>query len=328
MTQAPLYADISLFQGNVSWPEYTAWARSFDGTARVCMKATEGVGFIDSRFEANRTEAMAAGVEQIIYYHFARPDLGNSAIAEADYFQRVVGSIRENDLVMLDYELTKPQFTSEWAFEWLSHQEANYGGKPPTFYSYDAYIRERMQDARLAVYPLILANWQYTPNERPPCPPPWKEYLALQYSDKATIPGIAGPVDADVYLHVGSSLPLSKAMRDAGWTSTPHTLVAPNHIAIPEPFASFMLARDWDPTNIPIVAVLTLDSLEQGNPSLGRGAQLICTRTVLEVPEKTGKVQEMFCGKELIAERASTAKIYAALQQAQQTIAQLQSSHK
>ena len=201
---SPLYVDISAWQGTIDFHAYCKWAKQWDGVARIAMKATEGVGYIDPRFESYRAGALAAGIDCAIYYHFARADLGNSAQAEADWLHRIVGSIRPRDMIMLDFELTKPQCTAQWALAWLARQEQNYGGKLPTIYSYDAYVRGRLQDARLARFPLILANWQFHPQERPPCPPPWKEYMAVQYTDKAmNIPGIPGPVDANVYCHHG-----------------------------------------------------------------------------------------------------------------------------
>lgn len=198
----PQFADISAFQPeNIDWKTYRAWAASFDGVARISMKSTEGVGFTDPHFHEYRNGALAAGVDRCIYYHFARPDLGNSPEAEADYQHSVVGSVRDGDILMLDYEVTKPQATADWMYRWLARQEANYGGKLPTPYASSAYILEHLQDARLSRYPLTLANWTYNPSARPACPKPWSAYTYLQFTDQdRVIPGIPGNVDANVFL--------------------------------------------------------------------------------------------------------------------------------
>lgn len=198
----PQFADISAFQPeNIDWKTYRAWAASFDSVARISMKSTEGVGFTDPHFHEYRDGALAANVDRCIYYHFARPDLGNSPEAEADYMHSIVGSVRDGDILMLDYEVTKPQATADWAYRWLARQEANYGGKLPTIYASSYYVQEHLQDARLSRYPLTLANWTYNPTARPACPNPWKAYTYLQFTDKdRTIPGIPGTVDANVFL--------------------------------------------------------------------------------------------------------------------------------
>src|SRR5262249_23597640 len=157
-------------------------------------------GFTDPRFTANRAGALSAGIDMIIYYHFARSGLGNSPVAEANWQRNVVGDIRANDLVILDFEENVAAATADWAYAWLAQQQANYN-KQPGIYASSAYIQEKFKNARLASFPLWLANWQYTPDERPPVPPPWTSYEAVQYTDRAAnIPGIAGAVDASIFL--------------------------------------------------------------------------------------------------------------------------------
>jgi hypothetical protein len=51
----------------------------------------------------------------------------------------------------------------------------------------------------------VRAFWTYSPDARPACPPPWKSYFALQYSNQANVPGIPGAVDANVYLGGGTA---------------------------------------------------------------------------------------------------------------------------
>lgn len=190
-----IYCDVSAYQGQINWPEYVAWAKAQGYTPMAAIKATEGVGFTDAWYERNRQGALSAGVEKLFFYSYARPDKGNSAQAEANYLHSVVGSVRPQDALMLDIEVVPP---ANWAHEWTSQQDSN--GQTSVVYSYDAFIRAHLQDSRLTKYGLIMANYTYDANARPACPLPWKQYIAFQYTDKATIPGITGPVDANIWL--------------------------------------------------------------------------------------------------------------------------------
>lgn len=198
MGGTPQFVDISAWQGHVDWPAYKQWASQWDGVSRVAMKATEGVGFIDPQFIANRAGALAAGIDCIIYYHFARHDLGNDPVAEANWLRQVVGDTRDQDMIILDYEVAGFS-AADWVCHWLVQAQSNYGRAPGLYVSL-SYIESRLQDARLAQFPLWLADWTFDPNMRPDCPGPWTSYSMLQYTDKASIPGIAGLVDADVFL--------------------------------------------------------------------------------------------------------------------------------
>jgi hypothetical protein len=111
----------------------------------------------------------------------------------------VIGNIRDNDLIVLDIEV--PALATEaWAHVWLSQQEQNYGGKLPGIYASSSYVETNLQYTPLNRYTLWLANWQFTPDERPPVPAPWTAYEFVQYTDRATIPGIPGTVDANIFL--------------------------------------------------------------------------------------------------------------------------------
>lgn len=192
-----IYVDISAYQQTVDWPAYIAWRKEQGNPAIAAIKATEGVGFVDQSFTAHRQGALDAGIDMLIYYGFARPDLHNNPVDEANFLFHTVGAIRSQDLIMLDMEIVS---SADWSYQWLTQQQQNYGGKLPVLYSYDSFIRSHLQDERLKQFPLIVANYTYDANARPQCPPPWTEYLAIQYTDKATIPGIATPVDANVWL--------------------------------------------------------------------------------------------------------------------------------
>jgi lysozyme len=283
-----IYADISSYQGNVNWQAYSAWSKI------VAIKATEGVGFTDQRFQEYRSGALAAGIERILYYHYGRPDLGNSAANEAGYMHSIVGPIRPQDLIMLDMEVAS---SADWSLQWLQQQE-NYG-KLPVLYSYDSFIRTHLQDQRLTRYPLIVANYTYDANARPACPPPWKSYFALQFSDKLTVPGIAGPVDANIYL--GGNISMSNIPQ--GWSDDGTTLTAPNGVKVVLGFRSYVLSHAWDAADMPLAPEAGVDPVEVGYSQPdgnNKGTRQIFMYSVLGYTPKRG-VFQISVGREFYA---------------------------
>ena len=200
MTGAPQFADISTFNPlKIDWVAYKQWSAQWDGIARVAMRSSYGVGYTDSHFAEYRAGALMAGIDVILMYHYSYPQY-NFPASEAAWQKKVVGAVRPQDLLILDFEESTPSASPAWALAWLAQQEQSYGGKLPGIYASSAYIQARLQDTRLAKYPLWLAAWQYTPDERPPCPAPWSHYEFVQYTDRATnIPGIGGTVDANIF---------------------------------------------------------------------------------------------------------------------------------
>lgn len=289
------FVDISAFNPQqIDWQAYKAWSAQGDGVSRVALRSSYGVGYEDEHFAAYRAGALAVGIDRIIYYHYAYPQ-ENSALAEANWQRGIVGNnMRSHDILVLDLEEPVPQATAEWAYSWLAQQESNYG-KLPGIYASTAYIGQRLQNPRLARYPLWLANWQYTPDERPPCPPPWSSYEFVQYSDKATIPGIPGVVDADIFL--GGNTPMTQV--PTGWIDDGTTLKGPNGIPVVLGFRDHVLGSNWDPANWPLEPEQHLTGLEMSNPSLGDGQSQVFRWTRLEYTEKMG-VFEGWLGQELL----------------------------
>lgn len=291
------FVDMSVFQSTaIDWQSYKAWSSAGDGVSRVAMRSSYGVGYTDQHFAAYRASALAAGIDSIIYYHYSYPDT-NYSYAEANWQKQVVGDIRPQDILVLDFEENVPQAIAEWAHEWLAQQEANYGGKLPGIYASSAYIQARLQDSRLARYPLWLANWQYTPDERPPVPAPWTSYEFVQYSDKASIPGVPGLVDADIFL--GGTTPMATTTIPAGWTDDGTALKGPNGIPVILGFRDHVLVSNWDKDNWPLEPEQHLAIVEQSNPGLGDGQSQIFRWKTLEYTPKMG-VFESWVGQELL----------------------------
>src|SRR5712691_8961413 len=142
----PQYVDISHFQpAQIDWQAYRKWASQWDGISRVAMRATYGHGYVDDHYSAYRLGAMNAGIDTIIYYHYAYPQF-NQANNEALWLHQIIGgNLREQDLIMLDMEENVLQANSTWAFAWLSQVEQLYNGKKPCLYANTSYIKQRLQ---------------------------------------------------------------------------------------------------------------------------------------------------------------------------------------
>lgn len=284
---AERYVDISTFQGQINWTLYRTWSDM------AAMKATEGTGFTDPRWPANKAGAEAAGV-RLIPYHYCRPDL-NTPQSEAEWFFKVVGNTPDLFL-MLDDEQQTSASTAAWAYSWLSRCEELFG-QTPTVYASTSFIEAHLQDSRLAHFPLILANWTFDPNARPACPPPWRNYIALQYTDRATnIPGIAGPVDADIFLG-GLTMGVPQ-----GWSDANGVLVAPNGVPVHDGFRN-AVENDphFDPANWPQEAEYNANPVQYHVADSGNGDRQAFRDTVYWWTPHYGVIVEKYPGLELDA---------------------------
>lgn len=166
----------------------------------VIVKATEGNGYTDPSCDAHYQRAKSQG-KLLGVYHFARPDLGNSAEAEADWFiSQIEGYIGEAILV-LDWEVQ--QWRTDWAKAWLDRVYARTGVKPLIYMSASPCNAYDWSAVAAADYGLWIAGYpaQYNvPN--PPVPAEgempfgtgaWNGLWAIwQYSSSA------GTLDRDV----------------------------------------------------------------------------------------------------------------------------------
>lgn len=107
-----------------NWQTSTPTGYSF-----YIMKATEGKGFKDKRMSEHIKNALAQ-TELIGFYHFARPDLGNSATDEADYFVSVVRDYIGRAVLALDLECSGWGKYAEWARQFVGRVYEKTGVRP------------------------------------------------------------------------------------------------------------------------------------------------------------------------------------------------------
>ena len=176
--------DISKYQKDIS---------NFNGVDFVIVKATEGVGYVDKSCDTLYQKAKAQG-KLLGIYHFARPDLGNSAEQEADYFiDNVKGYLNETILV-LDWEAKALNYPVSWAKAFLDRVYARTGVKPMIYMSESPVNDRDWSSVANADYGLWVAKYS---NNKPNCKW-WKFYAIWQYGDNGNINGYA-PVDVDEF---------------------------------------------------------------------------------------------------------------------------------
>lgn len=186
--------DISNYQGEVDWGTYK------DNTNFVIIKASEGIRYIDTWLGNNRQKARDLNLPRG-YYHFARPDYGNSAIDEARYFVDLMDGqpLQEGEVLALDYEVHYADPVT-WCKTWLDFVSQRYGGMKPLLYLNQSlatsYDWSPVVDAG---YGLWLASYTFDPNINTGETGKWPFMALQQWSDKQLVPGIEGDTDGDVF---------------------------------------------------------------------------------------------------------------------------------
>jgi lysozyme len=188
--------DVANWQGDIGWD-----AVAGSGVEFAMIKATEGLHFVDPYFAANWQGAGAAGLCRGAY-HFMRADLGSDPTEEADFLLDAV-PLESGDCLALDAEdypgRPQPADLLWWVSAFLAHVAGRVGFLP-FLYSTTGYLAAHnlLGSATLSASGLWLASWfENPPAAFPPAPPHWPFVAVWQYTDHASVPGIAGGVDGD-----------------------------------------------------------------------------------------------------------------------------------
>jgi GH25 family lysozyme M1 (1,4-beta-N-acetylmuramidase) len=181
-----LGVDVSHYQGNPNFAQVKA-----SGNLFVCQKATESTNYVDPTYATNRRNAHGAG---LVFgsYHFSR--YGN-VNAEADWFTSHAQVIN-GEFVMLDWEISAPDPVG-WSLAWLKRVEANLGVKPFIYLNSAAMNGYNWGPVADSGYPLWLAKYDFVTTS--PTTKWWPLAAMKQFSDRDSVPGIAGLCDHDVF---------------------------------------------------------------------------------------------------------------------------------
>lgn len=191
----------------------------------VIIKATEGTSYVDGPFHTWWAELGASHTLRGAY-HFSHP--ANSAIAEADHFLSIVGSVvKKGDLLVLDHEVSDGMgaaHCAQWARDWCARVKQK-TGITPVVYTFLSFAWAG-NCAGLEIYPLWIAD-PSAASGHPRVPAPWKTWALHQY-------GSPGGIDLDIFegdratwLALGGGTP--------GPTPTPAPKPAPTPAPTPHP---------------------------------------------------------------------------------------------
>lgn len=171
----------------------------------IICKATEGIGYTDKTCDKFYQKAKSLG-KKLGVYHFARPDLGNSGRAEADYFLKETKGYWKESLLILDWE---PQGNSisnvSWAKEWLDRVYEVVGVKPLIYMSASVMRAYDWSSVAGADYGLWIANYGINDgqvhdqvfNNYPL--KYWSFYALWQYSSRGHLNGYNGNLDVNYF---------------------------------------------------------------------------------------------------------------------------------
>ncbi len=184
--------DVSYYQGDIDWQILA------NGLSFVYMKATEGSGHQDIRFEENLEGALETDLAVGAYHFFSFESSGKT---QADHYIEVVGRWDGMMAPAVDVEyyssydgVADVEAIREELQILLDELEAYYGCKPVIYTTMTAY--RTLIQGEFTQYPLWIRNIYYQPLFG------GHDWVFWQYSDKGILEGYSGEeryIDLDVF---------------------------------------------------------------------------------------------------------------------------------
>lgn len=169
----------------------------------VIIKATEGNGYTDEMCDTFYQKAKSLG-KKLGVYHFARPDLGNSAEAEADWFIKETLGYHKEAMLILDWESGNLKDTT-WARKWLDRVYSKTGVRPVIYMSASVMRSADWGDVVAGDYGLWVANYgsndgtaQNSVFDKYPLKY-WSFYALWQYTSTGKLNGYNGNLDLNYF---------------------------------------------------------------------------------------------------------------------------------
>ncbi|WP_085829416.1 GH25 family lysozyme [Clostridium massiliodielmoense] len=179
--------DISNWQSGIDYNRLKKY------TEVVIIKATEGVDFIDKRFISHYNGCKEAGLKLGFYHFFS--DKSNPSEQARDFWN-AIKTKKMDTIPVLDVETSRRSKSevSDRCLEFLSEMERLSGFKC-IIYTNTSFAIEKL-DKRLSNYPLWIAHYGVSSPHNNGI---WNEWVGFQYTDRARIPGVPNPCDADKF---------------------------------------------------------------------------------------------------------------------------------
>lgn len=177
--------DVSSWQspGAINYKEYDF----------VIIKASEGVNYVDPGLDRHltalfgTTDPTPQKDKCYGFYHYARPDLGNTPEAEAKDFLGCISTQVGNCVMVLDWEGDSLNYSPEWAKGWLDYVYKQTGVKPMLYIQASQAKMAKYAPIAAADYGLWVAHWGVAS----PSFSNWQDYAIWQYR--------GSPLDMDFF---------------------------------------------------------------------------------------------------------------------------------
>ena len=183
--------DISEWQGNIDFKKVKE-----EGIEIIYIRAGQGLGYQDSKFERNYKEARKYEIK-IGVYHYVTARNEEEARQQAKFFVSLISGKKIDCKLAMDFEyfpnLSKTEI-NKIAIAFLKEVE-NLSKKKTIVYS-DAYNASNIFEGQITNYPLWIAQYE---EENPQNNGNWKYWEGFQYTDIGKISGISGSVDKDKF---------------------------------------------------------------------------------------------------------------------------------
>lgn len=200
--------DIASYQHpNGAAINWTSVARS--GVEFAYIKATEGTTYVNPYYQSDARAAKAAGL-YVGAYAFVRPD-SNDPVAQADAFVATAPVPSDGRTLppMIDIEWPysgsgaaypcwgrSPAQMSNWLRTFANRVQARTGRVPSVYTNNYWWDPCTASNPTFASSALSIAHYNGSPT---PLPAGWRNWAIWQYTSSASVPGIVGAVDADVF---------------------------------------------------------------------------------------------------------------------------------
>lgn len=160
--------DVSTFQGSMSFSQYDF----------VIVKSSEGVNYQDDKMEMHAQRALSEG-KLLGFYHYARPDLGNTPAAEAQSMIRYINNYLGQCIIVLDWEEKSLNYPASWALGFMQYIAANTPARPILYIQASVENNGSMNTIRDNGFGLWVAHWGVsTPSVKN-----WANWQLWQYTD-------------------------------------------------------------------------------------------------------------------------------------------------
>lgn len=184
--------DVSHYQEKIDWQYVSHMKVGNDSIQFVYLKATEGIDFVDDRFDRNQK---AVKLEELHFgaYHFYDP--AGNAKDQGLHFHQVIVESDYTLLPVLDVETSgdlKPSELVDSILIFLTEVE-RLSGNRPLVYTYENFFQENLQSTKLSDDYFWIANYNGD------CESMKEEnVLVWQFSESGTVDGIEHAVDLNI----------------------------------------------------------------------------------------------------------------------------------